>query len=310
MNNTNITSLLQANIHSDSDRAPSTPHRPSSSNLSPDINFMAQALNLPHGTLSTPVLTQGHAQQYRSSLEQSYAVLSWPFTPESTPFMTLQRLLAQLQQQLSQQQQQIQQIQFMQQQYAQSTVFPQSPLFSHPQTLPQQHSLLDDELPSIQPGLGVPLENQDGGDQSQYQEELRMTDLLFTPELSRGPLPMIDHSLEVPHGQGTSSSNEDLVSATHGRSEEETHTTTRPKRPRKPLQIRRRLEVIDYWETSEDKSITALSRVFGIPRSTLYGIISARDELKNLVEELSHLEPTLERRYRVSGLRPRNLEEP
>jgi hypothetical protein len=125
-------------------------------NLSPDINIMAQALTLPHGTLSTPVLTQGHTQQHRSPLEQSYAVLSWPFTPESTPFMTLQRLLAQLQQQLAQQQQQIQQIQFMQQQFAQSTtVFPQSPLFSHPQTLPQQHSLLDNELQPIQPGLGV-----------------------------------------------------------------------------------------------------------------------------------------------------------
>lgn len=49
------------------------------------------------------------------------------------------------------------------------------------------------------------------------------------------------------------------------------------KRPRKSLKAQERLEVIHYYEQNKDKSMTEISRVLKIPRTTLYGILKDRE---------------------------------
>jgi len=134
--------------------------------------------------------------------------------------------------------------------------------------------------------------------------------LLF---LSHPPI-QIGHYLKELHEQhGLSSSNPDLGPIARERNNEEeseekphmgcgTHTATKAKRTRKPLRLQRRLEIIAYWEASENKSKAALGRKFGVPRSTVYRIINDRHTLKRLAEVQSHSKSALER-YRVGGSR-------
>ncbi|KAK3809231.1 MAG: hypothetical protein J3Q66DRAFT_416040 [Benniella sp.] len=267
-------------------------------------------------TLSIQTPTQDHLQPPRSSFQQYYTLLPSPyFLPDVISIIvTLQRQVLQQQQQLVQQQlqlahQQLHHMQQQQQQYAQNIESLYSLLPSPSQTPPQQLGLLDDGQQSIHTWPSESLESQDVWDQAQHQEELRMTDLLFTPEHLQISPPTIDQSSEVPQ-QNSSSTNEVLEStACERNNEEETHSTTKAKRTRKPLRVQRRLEIIAYWEMNKSKSMTELSRRFDIPRSTAYGIINDRQALKKLVKDQSHPGSALER-YRVPGLRLRNLKGP
>ncbi|KAF9351904.1 hypothetical protein BGX34_000296, partial [Mortierella sp. NVP85] len=86
--------------------------------------------------------------------------------------------------------------------------------------------------------------------------------------------------------------------------EDASHIQTKTKRARKPLQLQRKLEIIAYWEANEDKSIAALSRIFELPRSTVYGIINDREKYKKLAEVQSSSGSSLERcRVTASQLR-------
>ncbi|KAI8363105.1 hypothetical protein B0O80DRAFT_6146 [Mortierella sp. GBAus27b] len=52
------------------------------------------------------------------------------------------------------------------------------------------------------------------------------------------------------------------------------------KRPRKALSLEERLEIIEFWEENRKAPMAGISKHFGVPRSTVYGIIKNRDTLK------------------------------
>jgi predicted transcriptional regulator len=56
------------------------------------------------------------------------------------------------------------------------------------------------------------------------------------------------------------------------------------KRPRKALLLEKRLEIIGFWEENQEASMAEISKRFGVPRSTVYGIINSRDGLKKLAK--------------------------
>ncbi|KAG0004990.1 hypothetical protein BGZ65_012230 [Modicella reniformis] len=101
--------------------------------------------------------------------------------------------------------------------------------------------------------------------------------------------------------------NETLAPTTRKRSREvgelqigeNTDNQAKAKRPRRPLQLRKRLEIIAYWKENKDKSMKEISKEFNVPRSTLYGIINDRNNLQLLTESLLYTGLTLERCSRV-----------
>ncbi|KAF9932836.1 hypothetical protein BGZ65_004301 [Modicella reniformis] len=77
------------------------------------------------------------------------------------------------------------------------------------------------------------------------------------------------------------------------------------KRTRKPLRLQERLEIVAYWEENQHKPMAEISQELTVPRSTVYGIIKDRDNLKKLANGPPHagLSPerysTIESRFRI-----------
>ncbi|KAF9932593.1 hypothetical protein BGZ65_004421, partial [Modicella reniformis] len=78
-----------------------------------------------------------------------------------------------------------------------------------------------------------------------------------------------------------------LVPATnqHSKDEEyeigdETNSKAKVKRPRKVLQLQKRLEII----ANQEMSVTYISKKFNVPRATIYRIINDKDTLKKLAQ--------------------------
>ncbi|KAF9932581.1 hypothetical protein BGZ65_004426 [Modicella reniformis] len=61
---------------------------------------------------------------------------------------------------------------------------------------------------------------------------------------------------------------------------EDTNKQSKTKQTRNMRTDQQKLEIVDYYEKSQNKSITHISKELNIPRSTTYGIINAKDNLK------------------------------
>ncbi|KAF9941330.1 hypothetical protein BGZ65_004142, partial [Modicella reniformis] len=88
----------------------------------------------------------------------------------------------------------------------------------------------------------------------------------------------------------------------------DTDSQAKAKRARKPLQLQERLKIIAYWEANQDKSMTKIGKKFNVPRSTVYGIINSRDNLKRFANARPRAGLTLER-YTMAKPRLHILEE-
>ncbi|KAK3809234.1 MAG: hypothetical protein J3Q66DRAFT_405260 [Benniella sp.] len=307
MYNTNVAAALQANVISDLNPAP-LPLLDSSNDAQ---------ICLPAIFTQTPV--QGYQHSHQSPpLTSDVLVLSVSVLQQQVEQQ--QQQLVQQQMQLAQQQQQI--LSMKQQQ--QHIVILQSPQSSQLQTPPQHLNLSNDDLQLIQLGFGEPSEPQDVKDHIWHRALHQIADLPPTSESSRCPLsetpPLFiqsDYNLEELGVQrGSSPNNQDSVLVSHECNrdeneellpiEDEPHIQTRARRARKPLQLQRKLEVIAYWEASEDKSIAVLCRIFKIPRSTVYGIINDREKYKKLVGLQLHSGSILDR-YHLDVKNQRSL---
>ncbi|KAK3809239.1 MAG: hypothetical protein J3Q66DRAFT_416047 [Benniella sp.] len=236
-----------------------------------DMGVGAQAQTHVHGTtLFVPILSQ------------SYPSSPFPSLSPNSQLALIQRLQQKVQQherqiaclfQLTQLLQQIlvvQQHQHQQQQQEQEQRSTQpmailhSPQFSYPQTSSRQTGLLNGEQQLIQ----------------SWSEE--------TPS----PFIQIGQSLEEQLEQQNSLKNNKVLPPTQGgRGEEEEsedeiqigceiHGTTSVKRTQKiPLELK--LEIIVCWEAGEIESMGALSRRFGVSKTTAHRIIKDRQMLKN-----------------------------
>ncbi|KAF9977735.1 hypothetical protein BGZ65_007276 [Modicella reniformis] len=61
---------------------------------------------------------------------------------------------------------------------------------------------------------------------------------------------------------------------------EDTNNQSKVKRSRNPPTVQQKLKIIAYREENPNKSMTEIGRRFGVPRSTVYGIIRDKDILK------------------------------
>ncbi|KAF9931198.1 hypothetical protein BGZ65_005001 [Modicella reniformis] len=162
------------------------------------------------------------------------------------------------------------------------------------------------------------LENQD-----LWPQEQEIRDLLFTPGLSPCEFSEKNSSSSiqiecnnVQNVQDHSSSNtQSLVPATYKRRkeeeyeiEDEANSKAKVKRPRKALQLQKRLEIISFCEVNQKMPVTKISKKFNVPRSTIYGIINNKDILNKLAKSQPSAGLNLER-YRKDGSRFRILEE-
>ncbi|KAF9954794.1 hypothetical protein BGZ65_003820, partial [Modicella reniformis] len=111
----------------------------------------------------------------------------------------------------------------------------------------------------------------------------------------------------------SSSNTQILVPATNKRKKEEeceieNEANSKSKRPRKPLQLQKKLEIIAFWEANQNMSMTEISKKFDVPRTTIYGIIKNKDILNKLAKSQPNAGLNLER-YRKVEPRFRILEE-
>ncbi|KAK3809313.1 MAG: hypothetical protein J3Q66DRAFT_68827 [Benniella sp.] len=133
--------------------------------------------------------------------------------------------------------------------------------------------------------------------QAPYQQE-QPTDLMTKPIPAPSSLP-----------EDGSSNAGYMVLATHkhdkgnGEYEDETgpEVQKKTKRPRNALQLQERLEIIDFREKNQHMSMYTISEKFGVPRSTIYGIIKDKDRLKKLTASGASNGLTLERKSSVES---------
>jgi len=92
--------------------------------------------------------------------------------------------------------------------------------------------------------------------------------------------------------------------------ETDSQTNNQPmvKRPRKVLQLQTKLEIIDYWEQNSPISYQEMEMHYGIPRTTIYGIIKDKPRLQNFAEIRLRAHLTLET-FRIVESRFQVLEE-
>lgn len=141
------------------------------------------------------------------------------------------------------------------------------------------------------------------------QEEQQMIGLLFSPTLASCPLSQTPSSVVCPEQsqgydpqEGSSSSIQSAISNPRKRihsgedhNEMDMEKQAKPKRPRKALQIQKRLAVIEFWESNRQLPLNEISTKFNIPRTTIYGIIKNRDTLKRITKSHPLKGLTLER---------------
>ncbi|KAI8363096.1 hypothetical protein B0O80DRAFT_5964 [Mortierella sp. GBAus27b] len=167
--------------------------------------------------------------------------------------------------------------------------------------------------------------------------EQRILDLLFTPTLAPRSLSkslsyetsfavdrehnMGRHSQDDPLSNNSNTSNtrsKDVSirktnsKRTHKEAEHldetDSDNQTKAKRPRKALQLQKRLEIIEFWESNQDIPVAELSKKFNVPRTTIYGIINSKEVLKNVAKSRPCGGISIERYSRIES-RFRILEE-
>ncbi|KAI8597030.1 hypothetical protein EDD21DRAFT_229668 [Dissophora ornata] len=102
-----------------------------------------------------------------------------------------------------------------------------------------------------------------------HTEEQRVTNILFTPPAS----PFLNS------GEQMMPEPPKVSLAGRKRRGSDNHGQCGHKRPKKAIQIQKKLEIIKYWEQNQNVTFQKIGEYFGIPRTTIYGIVKVREEL-------------------------------
>ncbi|KAF9925845.1 hypothetical protein BGZ65_007542, partial [Modicella reniformis] len=133
------------------------------------------------------------------------------------------------------------------------------------------------------------------------QEQLQLKNTLPSEPLPEIPEHLIEQAPTA--SQSLRSDSSVIISDTQSLDEQTLLCDTR-KRPRNPLQVERRIEIVKYAEENPHMTTRELALHFRVPRPTMYGILKSKDTL--LGQPMAAFIPNS---YRIAESRFRILEE-